>query len=121
MPGSWVGHPSAAAAERRGWVKQSPSGPKVYPKSSLLRRRAERAGRPLAARTRPRRRSPSGQLGSPARIAIQANGIALDGIDPEANVIHWADIASKRLLASIVFGGIDPEAMGIRWTEIASK
>ena len=89
--------------------------------SSLLRRRAERAGRPLAARTRPRRRSPSGQLGSPARIAIQANGIALDGIDPEANVIHWADIASKRLLASIDFDGIDPEAMGIHWTEIASK
>ena len=32
---------------------------------------------------------------------MKANGIALDGIDPEANVIHWADIASKRLLASI--------------------
>ena len=32
QPGSWVGHPSATAAERRGWVMQSPSGPKVYPK-----------------------------------------------------------------------------------------
>ena len=34
LPGSWVGHPSATAAERRGWVKQSPSGPKVYPFSA---------------------------------------------------------------------------------------
>ena len=33
LPGSWVGHPSATAAERRGWAMQSPSGPKVYPKS----------------------------------------------------------------------------------------
>ena len=33
LPGSWVGHPSATAAERRGWVMQSPSGPKVYPKA----------------------------------------------------------------------------------------
>ena len=32
LPGSWVGHPSATAAERRGWAMQSPSGPKVYPK-----------------------------------------------------------------------------------------
>ena len=28
LPGSWVGHPSATAAERRGWAMQSPSGPK---------------------------------------------------------------------------------------------
>ena len=33
LPWSWVGHPSATAAERRGWVMQSPSGPKVYPKA----------------------------------------------------------------------------------------
>ena len=36
LPGSWVGHPSATAAERRGWVKQSPSGPKVYPNHHRL-------------------------------------------------------------------------------------
>ena len=32
LPGSWVGYPSATAAERQGWAMQSPSGPKVYPK-----------------------------------------------------------------------------------------
>ena len=37
LPGSWVGHPSATAAERRGWAMQSPSGPKVYPKQARLR------------------------------------------------------------------------------------
>ena len=34
LPGSWVGYPSATAAERQGWDMQSPSGPKVYPKST---------------------------------------------------------------------------------------
>ena len=33
LPGSWVGYPSATAAKRQGWAMQSPSGPKVYPKS----------------------------------------------------------------------------------------
>ena len=46
MPWSWVGHPSATAAERRGWVMQSPSGPKVYPKirgRDRLRRSSRRS------------------------------------------------------------------------------
>ena len=33
---SWVGHPRATAAERRGWAMQSPSGPKVYPKCACV-------------------------------------------------------------------------------------
>ena len=36
LPWSWVGHPSATAAERRGWAMQSPSGPKVYPKCACV-------------------------------------------------------------------------------------
>ena len=34
LPRSWVGYPSATAAERQGWAMQSPSGPKVYPEET---------------------------------------------------------------------------------------
>ena len=82
LPGSWVGHPSATAAERRGWAMQSPLGPKVYPKprASFWVRRGRSSRRGIGSpgsvsslEFRSRRLDPSGRSSESALAAVTSS------------------------------------------------